>query len=104
MRGNRRELRRFFAAGCVRRRRAVAALWRAAQRRANLESLRALARKYEHAWVTNHLPATVAGFLFWCDDLSASGGDLNGSDDQLDAIHVSTCHKAKGLEWPAWFK
>jgi ATP-dependent helicase/nuclease subunit A len=73
---------------------------RAAQRRANLESLRALAQQYEEVCATNHQSATVAGFLFWCDDLAGDEGDTKGSDDQVNAVHVSTYHKAKGLEWP----
>ena len=73
---------------------------RVAQRRANVESLRSLARQYEHACQANHLPATIAGFLFWCDDLAAAGEDVKGFDEQVNAIHVSTYHKAKGLEWP----
>lgn len=73
---------------------------RAAQRRANLEALRGLARQYEDSCATRHLPPTVGGFLLWCDDVSASDEDATGLDDQIDAIHVVTYHKAKGLEWP----
>ena len=50
--------------------------------------------------IKSHGPASVAGFLFWCDDLAAAGEDLNAADDQANTIHVSTYHKAKGLEWP----
>jgi ATP-dependent exoDNAse (exonuclease V) beta subunit len=73
---------------------------RSAQRRANLESLRAMAVNYEQVSATNHLPATLAGFLFWCDDLANNEADAKGLDANLNAIHVSTYHKAKGLEWP----
>jgi ATP-dependent helicase/nuclease subunit A len=73
---------------------------RSAQRRANVESLRALADQYEDSCVKSHSPASVAGFLFWCDDLTAAGEDLSAADEQANTIHVSTYHKAKGLEWP----
>lgn len=73
---------------------------RAAQRRGNLESLRALAARYEEACLKNHVPATVAGFLFWCDDQAEAKSDAKAADEQVNAIHVSTYHKAKGLEWP----
>lgn len=73
---------------------------RVAERRANLESLRALSRKFEQVCEASHLAATIAGFLFWCDDLAENGQDAKGLDDQINAVHVGTYHKAKGLEWP----
>ena len=73
---------------------------RAAQRRANVESLRALAAQYEDSCMKSHSPASVAGFLFWCDDLAAAGEDLSAADERANTIYVSTYHKAKGLEWP----
>ena len=47
-----------------------------------------------------HRPTTVAGFVFWCDDLAAQNRDLKAADERADAIHVLTYHTAKGLEWP----
>ena len=84
---------------------ATASAWgssvtRASQRRANLESLRAIAAKYEQAAVKNHAPATIASFLYWCDFLADSKADLKATDEQVNAIFVSTYHQAKGLEWP----
>ncbi|MBI3852565.1 MAG: UvrD-helicase domain-containing protein [Verrucomicrobia bacterium] len=73
---------------------------RASQRRANLESLRAIAVKYEQAAAKNHTPATIASFLNWCDFLADSEADLKATDAQVNAIFVSTYHQAKGLEWP----
>ncbi|MDB6028332.1 MAG: hypothetical protein JWM68_4555, partial [Verrucomicrobiales bacterium] len=73
---------------------------RVTQRRANLEALRGLAAKYEEGCATNHRPATVTGFLFWCDDLAVGELDEKAGDENADAIHVLTYHKAKGLEWP----
>lgn len=73
---------------------------RAAQRRANLEMLRGLANQYQRSCVTSHAPATVAGFIFWCQDLAAHGLDKKAADDGADAINVLTAHGAKGLEWP----
>jgi ATP-dependent exoDNAse (exonuclease V) beta subunit len=84
---------------------AVVSAWgptktRASQRRGNLESLRALVAQYEQDCVKSPAPATIAGFLFSCDDLVASGADSKAADEQVNAVHVSTYHKAKGLEWP----
>jgi ATP-dependent helicase/nuclease subunit A len=73
---------------------------RANQRRANLEALRGLVAKYEEGCVTNHRPATTTGFLFWCDELEAKKLDEKAADENADAIHVLTYHRAKGLEWP----
>lgn len=73
---------------------------RASQRRANLEALRGLAAKYEEGCATNHRPATTTGFLFWCDELEAKKLDEKAADENADAIHVLTYHRAKGLEWP----
>jgi ATP-dependent helicase/nuclease subunit A len=73
---------------------------RASQRRANLEALRGLAAKYEEGCATNHRPATTTGFLFWCDELEAKQLDEKAADENADAIHVLTYHRAKGLEWP----
>ena len=73
---------------------------RASQRRANLEALRGLAAKYEEGCATNHRPATTTGFLFWCDELETKKLDEKAADENADAIHVLTYHRAKGLEWP----
>jgi ATP-dependent helicase/nuclease subunit A len=71
-----------------------------AQRRANLEALRGLAQQYERTCAATHSPTTVAGFVFWCDDLAARNSDSQAADERADAIHVMTYHTAKGLEWP----
>ena len=71
-----------------------------AQRRANLEALRGLARQYENSCAATHSPTTVAGFVFWCNDIAARGADSKAADERADAIHVMTYHAAKGLEWP----
>lgn len=71
----------------------------ASQRRTNLESLRAIAMKYEQAAAKNHTPATIASFLYWCDFLADSEADLMAADEQANAVFISTYHQAKGLEW-----
>jgi ATP-dependent exoDNAse (exonuclease V) beta subunit len=71
-----------------------------AQRRANLEALRGLAQQYENSCAATHSPTTVAGFVFWCNDLAMRGADSKAADERADAIHVMTYHAAKGLEWP----
>jgi ATP-dependent helicase/nuclease subunit A len=71
-----------------------------AQRRANLEAFPGLAQQYERSCAATHGPTTVAGFVFWCDDLAARGADSKAADECADAIHVMTYHTAKGLGWP----
>lgn len=73
---------------------------RAAQRCANIEMLRVLARKYEESSVAEHAPATIAGFLHWCGEQAAEETDLKAWSGGADAVQVLTYHKAKGLEWP----
>ncbi len=70
----------------------------ASQRRANLEALRVLCRKYEENCAATLRPATIAGFFWWCDDMA--GADAKGLDPEANAINVGTYHGAKGLEWP----
>jgi superfamily I DNA/RNA helicase len=50
--------------------------------------------------VKNHLPASVAGFLFWCDDLAEQDDDAKAADDEANVVHLGTYHNPKGLEWP----
>ena len=73
---------------------------RSAQRRANLEALRGLVQQYEKSCASRHSPATVAGFIFWCDEITTQALDMTAADDRTEAIHVMTYHSAKGLEWP----
>ena len=73
---------------------------RSVQRRANLEALRALLARYEESCATTHVPATIAGFLFWCEELENAKKDSKAADERANAIYVGTCHSAKGLEWP----
>ena len=73
---------------------------RSAQRRANLEALRALLARCEESCATTHVPATIAGFLFWCEELENAKKDSKAADERANAIYVGTCHSAKGLEWP----
>ena len=70
---------------------------RAAQRRANLESLRGLAGQYESLCASSHAPATVAGFILWAKALEAAPIAV---DRVADAVQIFTYHGAKGLEWP----
>lgn len=70
-----------------------------AQRLANLEQLRNLARAYEHTCVTRCVPATSAGLVMHLQQLAETGRDTQGRDAS-DAVSVLTCHASKGLEWP----
>ncbi|MDD2558131.1 MAG: UvrD-helicase domain-containing protein [Desulfuromonas sp.] len=72
----------------------------ASQRLTNLETLRANARTYEDSCRRTRSAATIAGLLFWLDDLAEEELDNRQQDDNADAIQVLTHHRAKGLEWP----
>lgn len=74
--------------------------FRAQQRLANLEALRALALGYEDACRQQRSAATIGGLILWLQDLQAAELDTKGLDPQADAIQVLTHHGAKGLEWP----
>jgi ATP-dependent helicase/nuclease subunit A len=67
-----------------------------AARHANLAALRALARDYEAACQSTRVPATASGLAAW---LQAQHAEQPASPDP-DAVHVLTCHRSKGLEWP----
>lgn len=73
---------------------------RVSQRRANLEALRGFAMKYEDRCASIGQPATVAGFLLWCNDLKAKAKDSIAAEAGPNAVCVHTWHGAKGLEWP----
>ena len=59
-----------------------------------------MALQYERSCAATHRPTTIAGFVFWCDELAAQKLDLKATDERADSIHVLTYHTAKGLEWP----
>jgi ATP-dependent helicase/nuclease subunit A len=68
------------------------------RRLANIEALRAEARAYEDLCTARHGAATVLGLV---QHLSELGEDADQAMPTAeDAVHVSTWHGAKGLEWP----
>lgn len=73
---------------------------RSTQRHQNLETVRALAAQYEDACRTAQVPATIAGFLLAAPTIEQADPDTAAGNDGMDAVHVGTYHKAKGLEWP----
>jgi ATP-dependent helicase/nuclease subunit A len=84
---------------------AVASAWagspaKIAERRANLEMLRGNAARYEDSAAAEGSPATIGGFLVWCDQLADRGQDAKAAAVGSEAAQVMTYHKAKGLEWP----
>ncbi|NLT71366.1 MAG: UvrD-helicase domain-containing protein, partial [Verrucomicrobiaceae bacterium] len=70
------------------------------QREANLENLRQLIAEYETRSADFGHPATPTGLLAHLDDLAEKGEDKKAVDPETDAVHLSTYHGAKGLEWP----
>src|SRR5690606_35592755 len=73
---------------------------KAAQRHKNLDALLNLAVEYERHCDSQHLAATLTGFLFWLENPHSAELDLQPVVTTGDAVHVLTYHKAKGLEWP----
>lgn len=73
---------------------------RSAQRLANLETLRRLARDYEAECGSLRTSATASGLFLWLQDLAAERRDFVAVDGRADAVRVLTHHGAKGLEWP----
>ena len=73
---------------------------RSTQRLENLETLRGYSMDYEDHCQSQRVSATVGGFLLWLYALADADLDMKGGDNQANAIHVLTYHKAKGLEWP----
>lgn len=70
------------------------------QREANLENLRHLIVQYETRSADFGQPATPLGLLAHLDDLTEKEADKKAVDPETDAVHLSTYHGAKGLEWP----
>jgi ATP-dependent exoDNAse (exonuclease V) beta subunit len=77
-----------------------------AQRRANLDALRAHAMGYVGESEARRDAATLVGLLGYLDELADEWGwEKSRTDGQAllggeDAVTVSTWHRAKGLEWP----
>lgn len=72
---------------------------RGRSRLANLEALLGMASQYEESCLNEGQPATVSGLLMWLKDLEKDEED-GLAEPAVDAVHVMTHHKAKGLEWP----
>jgi ATP-dependent exoDNAse (exonuclease V) beta subunit len=73
---------------------------KAAQRQRNLDAFLDLAVCYEDHCASQHLAASLTGFLFWLENPSSPELDLQPMVTSGDAVHVLTYHRAKGLEWP----
>ncbi|WP_448190488.1 UvrD-helicase domain-containing protein [Azospirillum sp. sgz301742] len=70
----------------------------AAERLANLDALRGLARTYEDHCRARRGAATAGGLAGFLSEVER-GGDQPPSADP-DAVQVLTYHQSKGLEWP----
>jgi len=88
---------------------AIASRWPdPAQRVANLDSLRAMAKDYENRCAYEREAATIAGLLRYFDEAARKvlmREEMRASDEQHaaadgGAVTVFTYHHAKGLEWP----
>lgn len=71
------------------------------RRAASLDAVVDLASDYEASSHQMSSAVTPAGFLRHLDELKRSGTDHTPLPRGLDAVQVLTCHRAKGLEWPA---
>jgi ATP-dependent exoDNAse (exonuclease V) beta subunit len=73
--------------------------WPEPERRlANVEALRAEARAYEELCAARRTAATVLGLVQHLAELGEDAEQAAPSAE--DAVHVTTWHGAKGLEWP----
>lgn len=70
------------------------------KRLANIDELRRLSGVYEDNCLNSHSPATLGGFLLWLYDLHKAQLDIQGTDQDPNAVQIMTYHKSKGLEWP----
>ncbi|WP_448208295.1 UvrD-helicase domain-containing protein [Azospirillum sp. sgz302134] len=77
---------------------AVARWGSAAERLANLDALRGLARSYEDDCRARRAAATAGGLIGFLEEVE-KGGEQPPSSDR-DAVQVMTYHQSKGLEWP----
>lgn len=78
----------------------LAAWGEPAQRAANLDTLLALAADYEQAAPAAGAAPTLAGLVIHLEKLAADERDHIRPPAGIDAVTVSTYHRAKGLEWP----
>lgn len=69
-------------------------------RLANLDALRAHAVTYASLCASDGRGCTPAGLVAALVELADSGADARAVVTHEDAVHVSTWHSAKGLEWP----
>lgn len=69
-----------------------------ARRLANLEAVRAEARAYEELCQARGTAATALGLVAHLGELGDEA--LQATPAAEDAVHVTTWHGAKGLEWP----
>ncbi|MFZ5572871.1 MAG: UvrD-helicase domain-containing protein [Thermodesulfobacteriota bacterium] len=72
----------------------------AAERFANLDSLKAHALTYIDACFAEGIGCTPAGLIAHLNDLNAAGEDSRAPVTGDDAVTVITWHACKGLEWP----
>lgn len=68
-------------------------------RLANMEALLALAAQYEDLCRGGRQTASIPGLLLWLGELADNEKDTL-AEPTINAVRVSTCHTAKGLEWP----
>ncbi|MCV2356552.1 UvrD-helicase domain-containing protein [Paucibacter sp. B2R-40] len=71
----------------------------ARQRLANLDQLLGLTSQYEDECRSSHGVATISGLLLWLLDKQSQLQDACAQPG-VDAVHILTHHRAKGLEWP----
>lgn len=69
-------------------------------RRANLNRLIEIAEDYVAECELESEPATVAGLIFYFDQINGDKLDTQAPTGADNAVNILTHHAAKGLEWP----
>lgn len=72
----------------------------APRRSAHLDALLTLARSYEEEALEPAAAVTLTGLVTYLEELASAKDDVRLPPYGLDAVTVSTYHRAKGLEWP----
>lgn len=69
-------------------------------RSTHLDSLLALAGRFEEQFSKDGRAVTLGGFLSWLEKMEEDEDDVRRPQRGLNAVNLFTYHSSKGLEWP----